>query len=246
MRVWIDPGPRRRAQPHRGRHRPGAARAERPGRRPARSASRLRRQRPCAFQLNVETQGRLEGSGAVRPGRHPHRCRRPPGARLRRRARSSSAPRTIRSTPISRTSRPCIARASSSVRARTRSPLPHAVQARDGGAVQELPQGPRISRSSTTRPSSSHQSIDAVIETLVEAVPARRARHPRLPAEVARGDHPGARHPGVADRHLGGAGRGSATRSTTSRCSGWCWRSASSSTTRSSWSRMSSATSRRA
>ena len=36
---------------------------------------------------------------------------------------------------------------------------------------------------------------------------ARRPRHHRLPAELARRDHPDRRHPGIADRHLRGAGR---------------------------------------
>ena len=70
------------------------------------------------------------------------------------------------------------------------------------------------------------------------------ARVPRrlpVPAELARDDHSVRRRAGVADRHVRRHLRCSATRSTRSRCSAWCWRSASSSTTRSSCWRTSSA-----
>ncbi len=63
-----------------------------------------------------------------------------------------------------------------------------------------------------------------------------------VPADLARLPDPGDRDPGVADRHLRGAVRRWASRSTTCRCSGWCWRSASWWTTPSSWWRTSSAT----
>ena len=58
-----------------------------------------------AFQLNVETQGRLTDPAAVRQRRHPHRRRRPSGARVGCRRGSSSAPRIMRPTPICRASR---------------------------------------------------------------------------------------------------------------------------------------------
>ena len=91
------------------------------------------------------------------------------------------------------------------------------------------------------------QSVDAV------EIDHRRGDHPGragghvVPADLARRDrHPDGRHSGVADRHLLRDVDVRLSRSTTCRCSAWCWPSASSSTTPSSWSRTSSATSRRA
>ena len=52
------------------------------------------------------------------------------------------------------------------------------------------------------------QSIDAVMHTLLEAIAAGRARHHRLPAALARGSHSGGRDSGFADRHLRGASGG--------------------------------------
>ena len=90
------------------------------------------------------------------------------------------------------------------------------------------------------------QSIDEVIETIFIAIaPGGRRRLP-VPAKLAGDDHSGGRHPGLARRHLLRSSPSSASRSTTCRCSAWCWRWASWSTTPSWWSRMSSATWRRA
>ena len=89
---------------------------------------------------------------------------------------------------------------SSSGRARTRSRPPPRVQA-TMEELKELPAGLDYA-SSTTRPSSSPQSIEAVVHTLFEAVLlVVLVVHP-LPADLARGDHPAARHPGLAGRHL--------------------------------------------
>ena len=124
-----------------------------------------------------------------------------------------------------------------------RSPPPQGVIAEMEVGVEGLPVGRRLPRH--LEPDRVHQQVDGS----GAGHPARsdragRPRHHRLPAELARGDHPGRRHPGVADRHLRRARGASAIRSTPCRCSAWCWRSASSSTTPSSWSRMSSAISR--
>ena len=62
-----------------------------------------------------------------------------------------------------------------------------------------------------------------------------------LPAELAGDADPDPDHPGLAGGRLHVLSRRSDSRSTRSRCWGWCWRSAWWSTTRSSWSRRSSA-----
>ena len=65
-------------------------------------------------------------------------------------------------------------------------------------------------------------------------------------AKLAGGDHPAHRRAGGHHRHVRRDGGASAFRSTTCRCSDWCWPSASWSTMRSWWSRTSSAGSSRA
>ena len=87
------------------------------------------------------------------------------------------------------------------------------------------------------------ESIRSVVVTLFEAILLVVVVRDRLPADLARVDHPAGRGPGVADRHVRRDARRSASRSTRCRSSGSCSRSASSSTTRSSWSRTSSGTS---
>ena len=67
-----------------------------------------------------------------------------------------------------------------------------------------LPQGPRIS--DHLEPDRIHQRIDERgAGDAARGDDPRRPRHHRLPAELARGDHPDRRHPGLADRHLRGA-----------------------------------------
>ena len=52
------------------------------------------------------------------------------------------------------------------------------------------------------------QSIDEVVHTLFEAIVLVVVRGDPVPADLARGDHPGGRHPGVAGRLLPGDGPG--------------------------------------
>ena len=87
-------------------------------------------------------------------------------------------------------------------------------------------------------------SIEAVVRHALRGAAAGGARGDPLPADLARLDHPARRGAGVAGRHLRGDEAASASRSTRSRSSAWCWPSASWSTTPSWWSRTSSATSR--
>jgi hypothetical protein len=99
--------------------------------------------------------------------------------------------------------KPTVRSASSSAPAPTRSPPP-AVE-RDGGAASKsFPPGLAYA-SSTTRPSSSPSRSRRCADA-ARGDPAGRAGDARLPAELARGADPGPRHPGVADRHLRGAG----------------------------------------
>ena len=76
----------------------------------------------------------------------------------------------------------------------------------------DFPQGHRLHRSSTTRPSSSPSRVDEVYKTLFEAVAPRGARGDRVPAELAHRDHPHRGDPGLADRHLRGHGGARASR----------------------------------
>ena len=112
----------------------------------------------------------------------------------------------------------------------------------DGGEAG-FPDRPRLHR--RLQPDRVHPAVDR--RGGAHAVRGDRAgglRGDPVPADLARRDHPGGRHPGVAGRLLPGDGRWSASRSTRCRCSAWCWRSASWWTTRSSWWRTSSAISR--
>ena len=59
-----------------------------------------------AFQLNVETQGRLTDPQQFAQCRHPHRRRRPSGACFRRRPGRARRRRLCRPTPICPASRP--------------------------------------------------------------------------------------------------------------------------------------------
>ena len=178
---------------------------------------------------NVIVRENPDGSSGAREGRRAHRAR-------VRSTTSSTAPSTAsppRSSPRSRR------------RARTRSTWPRT-------SARRWPTW----RSASRRASSYKVSLDTtapvkagireIVETLLEAIAARRARRLRVPAELARDAHPAAHRAGVARRARSPCSRCSASRSTRCRSSGSCWRSASSSTTPSSSSRRSSTTSRRA
>ena len=66
--------------------------------------------------------------------------------------------------------------------------------------------------SSTTRPCSCAARSSAVVHTLLEAIAAGRDRRDRVPADLARLDHPADRGAGVPDRHLRGDEAASASR----------------------------------
>ena len=87
-------------------------------------------------------------------------------------------------------------------------------------------------------------SMHDVVDHAGRGAAPRRRRGLHLPAELAHHDHPDDRHPGVAHRDARRDGGCSASRSTWSACSAWCWRSGWSSTMRSSSSRTSSDSSR--
>ena len=112
----------------------------------------------------------------------------------------------------------------------------------DGGAEEDVSRRASTTSTSMTRRPSSSQSIHEVIKTIFIAIAPRGRRRLPVPADLASDDHPGGRHPGIARRHLLDPRRCSASRSTTCRCSAWCWPWASWSTMPSSWSRTSSAT----
>ena len=99
------PGQGRGARPDRGRRRRGAAGQN------VQVASGVLDQPPMpdqgAFQLNVETLGRLNDAAAVRQHRRQDRAGRPGHASARRRRGSSSAPRTTAPTAISTGGRRC-------------------------------------------------------------------------------------------------------------------------------------------
>ncbi|MGW8173730.1 MAG: efflux RND transporter permease subunit [Stutzerimonas stutzeri] len=100
-----------------------------------------------------------------------------------------------------------------------------------------------ITTSSTTRPSSSSGSIDAVVHTLLEAIVLVVLVVILFLQTWRASIIPLARRAGVADRHLRGDAACSASRSTPCRCSAWCWPSASWWMTPSWWWRTSSVTS---
>ena len=90
------------------------------------------------------------------------------------------------------------------------------------------------------------QSINEVVQHAVRGDRPGGLRGDPVPADLARRDHSGGRHSGLAGRLLSGHGRRRHLASTHCRCLAWCWPSASSSMTRSSWWRTSSAISSRA
>ncbi|MCY1171934.1 hypothetical protein D9M73_120590 [compost metagenome] len=195
--------PRRRARSDRRRNRRRVARAERPGRR--------RHARPTALRTRecLPAQRRdarpPDRSQAIRRCGDPHRQGRPPGQGIGRRPRRTrraglwgqhlyqrQADRHRRGVPASRLQR-----------ARRRAGR----VGRDGGDVEEIPQGPRLPR--YLQPHRVHRPVDRRGEAHADrGDDPRRPRHPRLPAEMARSDHPDRGDPGIADRHLRGAGGG--------------------------------------
>ena len=85
-------------------------------------------------------------------------------------------------------------------------------------AAKRLPQGARVP--GHLEPDGIHQQIDeGRAGDAAGGDAAGGAGHPRLPAELARGDHSDRRHSGIADRLVRGARWRSAIRSTHCRCS---------------------------
>ena len=169
MRVWIDPG-RAAALSLTAGEIVAALRARTCRSRPASSASRrttrarrLPAQRRDPGPLHdAARNSRTSSSAPIRDGRGHA-----PVATSRG---SSSAPGLWRQR-LSVSGQPTRdPRASSSARAPTRSPPPKACKPSSKAMRQDFPQGPRVPRSSTTRPSSSAQSVDAVQDTLLEAM----------------------------------------------------------------------------
>ncbi len=122
-----------------------------------------------AFQLPVTTLGRLLDAGAVRATSSSRPARTAASRACATSPASSSARATTRSTATSTTSRPWRWRSSSGP-ARTRWPPPRRSQATMNELSTELPRRARVSRSSTTRPSSSASRSTRCIHTLFEAV----------------------------------------------------------------------------
>ena len=162
---------------------------------------------PGAFTLSVQTLGRLTA-----PEQFENIVVRaePDGAVIRRarhRARRARLAGLHASTPISTTRRRPPS-SSSSGRARTRWRRPTPIKAEMDELAQGLPARRRLFASSTTRPSSSGTRSTPWSQTLFEALVLVVARGDPVPADLARGDHPDPRHPGLADRHLRGDGGG--------------------------------------
>ena len=191
--------PARRLRPDCRRRRGCAARSRTSRSRAARSA---RRRAPKQHDLrdHGDDARPLRGGRAV-PRRHrqidPGRT---PGAPARTSRASSSGRAAISPTSIS-TASPRSASPSSSGRAPTRCRRRDAVKAK----MEELKRVFRRAsntRSSTTRPSSSPTSINAVYDTFIEAIILVVIVIIVFLQSLAHGDHPDHRHPGLADRHL--------------------------------------------
>ena len=213
----------------RGRHRPAAGAAA-----AAPSSSTSRRWAGCRPRSSSAT----SSSRPTPDGRVTRVARRGAGRARRRGLHHQRLSRhQARRSPL---------RASSSGPAPTRSPPPTRLQATMEELSQALPAGPATTTSSTTR-----REFIARIDRRGDQDPVRGDRpggdrgHP-VPADLAGGDHPDRRHPGLADRHLRGAGGVRLLAQQPVAVRPGAGRSASSSTTPSSWSRTSSATCARA
>ena len=155
---------------------------------------------PGGFTLTVQTLGRLTspeefGDIVVAPSRTARWC----GCATS--PASSSARRTTRSTPISTTRprrRSVIFQRPGLERARHRR---RRSRRRWSELQKDFPPG--VAYTVVYNPTEFIQaSVDAVIQTLFEAVRAGRDRRHPVPADLAGRDHSDRRHPGVADRHV--------------------------------------------
>ena len=203
MRVWLDP--ERMAALNVTAHRRGgrAAHPERAGRRRfARRAAHGRRQQ--GLPGHGQQPGPADHAGGIRRRHREDRRRRAAHPRAGHRPRRARRPRTTDQQLPGRPARGGPGHV----------PAARQQRAADGGrrsrrTMQELskdfPKGLayRIVYNPTEFIA---QSVDAVYDDHLRGHGAGRARDPALPAELARGHHPGDRHPGVADRHLRGDG----------------------------------------
>ena len=198
MQVWLDPNRLQSLEPDGSGRDAGAAGAERAG--------RVRRAQPAA---GAEP-GVIPGRGAhARPAVRSRRIRqyhRQADDRLRwcasRTSRASSLPRrTIRSSsylnrdPVGGASR-C-----SSGRARTRSRPATAIRA----TMAEISKRSRSACKYVIIYDPTQfirESVNAVIETIFEAIILVVLVVDPVPADLARGHHPDRRDPGLADRHV--------------------------------------------
>ncbi len=204
MRVWIDPGRAAALDLTAGEIVAGAARAERPGRRRHARPAAVRQRRRLPAQRRDAGPPHRPRSSSPTSSSAPIRERRD-HARVATSRGSSSAPRIMASTPICRASRlgdPGHLPAARLQRARRRRA---ASRPRWRPPSKSFPPGLeyRVIYNPTEFIS---ESIERGAEDPARGDAAGRPGHHRLPAELARGDHPGRRHPGVADRHLRGAG----------------------------------------
>ena len=197
--------PEKAAPRHDGRRRRHRApRAERPGRRrPDRPAAR--RQWP-----GVPAQRREHARAARRPPRSSPTSssrRRPtaPGHGVRDVGRVELGAETTASTPTSTGGRPWRS-PSSSCPAPTRSRPADVIKRRWRSSKSGFPAGIDYAIVYDTTEFIS-ESIDEVIKTLFEAIILVVIVVILFPAELARGDHPGDRHSGLADRHVRRDGR---------------------------------------
>ena len=234
-------GEGRRARPDGQRRGPRDPRAERPGRgRRARRAAGAAGRRPPALDQRAGPAARREeefGDIVVKTGAERRRSRACATSRA-----SSSAPADYALRSLL-DNKPAVGDRRSSSAGLQRARRSPTTCARRWTSCKQTSPRASTTASSTTRRIFVRESIDAVVDTLFEAIAAGRARRDRVPADLARLDHPAGRGAGLARRHVRGDAAASASRSTRCRCSAWCSRSASSSTTRSWWSRTSSATS---
>ena len=208
MRVWLDPGPAGVAAADGHRRRAGHPRAERPGggRRARRAAGAVRHHVPALDQHAGPADHRKTSSATSSSARPP--TGRSPGCRTS--PASSSARAATRCAACSTTSRRWRS-ASSSGPAPTRSQASTDVHATMERLKQNVPAGRRLPH--RLRPDGVRPRVDQRgRRDAVRGDPAGRDRGGRLPADLARVDHPAGRGAGVAGRHVRGDARRSASR----------------------------------
>ena len=166
----------------------------------------------AAFQLTVQTQGRFDRCARSSGSHRQDRRRRAPRARRRRRARRARRPRLRHELVPERQARRGARHLPAPGHA-TRSPPPRASSRQMNELKRDFPAGHRLP--DRLQPDRVHRRVGARgLQDAVRGAGPRRHRRDRLPADLARGDHPDRRDPGVADRHVRGHDARSASRST--------------------------------